>query len=55
MEHIFSQKKYEPIKMILKIMKMMRSSFVSFAAVTSRQNKVAASTKRIATKHIDLK
>ena len=43
------------LKMILKIMEMMKRSFVSFAAVTSRQNKVAASTKGIVTKHIDLK
>ena len=33
-------------------MEMMKSSFVSFAAVTSRQNKVAASKKGIVTKHI---
>ena len=43
-------------KKILKTMEMMKSSFVSFAAVTSRQNKVAASKKGIVTKHIaDLK
>ena len=34
---------------------MMKRSFVSFAAMTSRQNKVAASTKGIVTEHIDLK
>ena len=39
-------------KIILKTMEMMKSSFVSFAAVTSRQNKVAASKKGIVTKHI---
>ena len=36
-------------KIILKTMEMMKSSF---AAVTSRQNKVAASKKGIVTKHI---
>ena len=41
--------------MILKIMHMMKSSFVSSVAVTSRQNKVAASIKGFVTKHIDLK
>ena len=33
-------------------MEMMKSYFVSFAVVTSRQNKVAASKKGIVTKHI---
>ena len=43
-------------KIILKTMEMMKSSFVSFSALTSRQNKVAASTKGIVTKNIaDLK
>ena len=42
--------------MVLKIMEMMESSFVSFPAVTLRQNKVAVSTAEIVTKHIaDLK
>ena len=39
-------------KIILKTMEMMKSYFVSFAVVTSRQNKVAASKKGIVTKHI---
>ena len=33
-------------------MEKMKSYFVSFAVVTSRQNKVAASKKGIVTKHI---
>ena len=39
-------------KIILKTMEMMKSYFVSFAAVTSKQNKFAASKKGILTKHI---